>query len=284
MEWELRESKARFGENFGIFGGWLCYNLGMKTFVVSNWKMNFTVGESSVYLNKILKKMPAMKGLEVVVMPSMVALQSLSLQVDRKKIKLGIQNFYHKDYGPYTGEISLTQARGLVDYALVGHSERRFLFNESEREIRQKMAAALRHKITPILCVGETANERMYGEMKDAIRGQLVGGLADVAEDEIEKVMIAYEPVWTLSSVGDLKFASPDQVAEAVAMIRGELKEIYGKKRAEMVPILFGGSVNPNNAGAYLTVPGVNGVMMSRSGLILEQFLDIIEVAKRVIK
>lgn len=256
----------------------------MKTFVVSNWKMNFSVGDSSLFLHKIQKKINPTKGLEIVVLPSMISLQTLSLQVDRKKVKLGIQNFYHKDFGPFTGEISLPQCKGLADYTLVGHSERRYLFHESENDIRQKTAAALRNKFTPIICIGETADERNFGETKDSIRGQLIGSLTDVSLGDAKKIIIAYEPVWSLSSVGEMRFATPDQVSAAISLIREELAIMYNKNIADEVPILFGGSVNPNNAGAYLTIPGVNGIMMSRSGLILDEFIDIIEVAKRVIR
>ena len=148
--------------------------------------------------------------------------------------------------------------------------------------IQKKVAGAIRNKITPILCIGETESERAFGETADVIRDQLVGGLSEVADDELSKVIIAYEPVWAISSTKASKLAAPDDIADAVKLIRKTLEETYGKEVAEKVPVLFGGSVKPSNAGAYLTVPGVNGLLIGGSSLILSEFTDIIEVAKRV--
>ena len=254
----------------------------MKTYVVGNWKLNFNVGEASIYLHKLQKKLPIYRDVEVVIAPPLVALQPLSLQIDRHKMKMAAQNAFYQDYGAYTGETSFNQLRGLVDYVIVGHSERRYIFGEDDKMVSKKVAAAVRNKITPILCIGETESERAYGETADVIRDQLLSGLRDVSEEDIEKVIIAYEPVWAISSVRGAKIASPDEVAEVVKLIRGILKEIYGDKVVENVAILYGGSVNPSNAGAYLTVPGVNGLMFAASSLILSEFVDIIDIAKRV--
>ncbi|MBR3329438.1 triose-phosphate isomerase [Candidatus Saccharibacteria bacterium] len=254
----------------------------MKSYIVGNWKLNFTVGEASIYLHKLLKALSNYRDVEVVVAPSTIALQPLSLQVDRHKMKLAAQNAFYRDYGAFTGETSFSQLRGMVDYAIIGHSERRYIFGEDDKTVEKKVAAAVRNKITPILCIGETESERAFGETADVIRDQLIGGLTDVADDDLDKVIIAYEPVWAISSTKVAKLASPDEVAEAVALIRKTLADTYGKKLAEKVPVLFGGSVNPSNAGAYLTVPGVNGLLIGGASLILNEFTDIIEVAKRV--
>ena len=254
----------------------------MKTYIVGNWKLNFTVGEASIYLHKLLKTIPNYRDVEVVVAPSTLALQPLSLQVDRHKMKLAAQNAFYRDYGAFTGETSFTQLRGVVDYCIVGHSERRYIFGEDDKFVQKKVEAAVRNKITPILCIGETESERAFGETADVIRDQLIGGLSEVADDNIEDVIVAYEPVWAISSTKAAKLASPDEIAEAVKLIRKTLADTYGKEAAEKAPVLFGGSVNPSNAGAYLTVPGVNGLLIGGSSLILNEFADIIEVAKRV--
>lgn len=254
----------------------------MKTYIVGNWKLNFSVGEASIYLHKLLKKLAGHRDVEVVVAPSTIALQPLPLQVDRHKIKLAAQNAFYRDYGAFTGETSFAQLRGICDYAIVGHSERRYLFLEDDKMIAKKVAAALRHKITPILCIGEIESERAFGETADVIRDQLLGGLSEVADDDVDKVIVAYEPVWAMSSVKAAKPATPDEIAEVVRLIRQNLKEVYGAKTAENMPILFGGSVNPSNAGGYLMVPGVNGLLVGGNSLILSEFADIIETAKRV--
>ena len=254
----------------------------MKTYIVGNWKLNFTVGEASIYLHKLLKALPNYRDIEVVVAPSTIALQPLSLQVDRHKMKLAAQNAFYRDYGAFTGETAFSQLRGLVDYAIIGHSERRYIFKEDDKMVAKKVAAAVRNKITPILCIGETESERAFGETADVIRDQLIGGLSEVADDDLDKVIIAYEPVWAISSTKAAKLATPDEIAEVVELIQKNLAEVYGAKLAEKVPVLFGGSVNPSNAGAYLRVPGVNGLLMGGSSLILSEFTDIIEIAKRV--
>lgn len=254
----------------------------MKTFIVGNWKLNFNVGEASIYLHKLQKKLPNYRNVEVVVAPSTIALQPLSLQIDRHKMKLAAQNAFYRDYGAFTGETSFSQLRGVVDYCIIGHSERRYIFGEDDKMVAKKMEAAVRNKITPILCIGETESERSFGETADVIRDQLLGGLRDVSEEDIDKVLIAYEPVWAISSGKNAKIASPDEVAEVVKLIRKTLEEIYGEKVAENMPVLFGGSVNPSNAGAYLTVPGVNGLLIGGASLILSEFADILEIAKRV--
>lgn len=254
----------------------------MRTYIVGNWKLNFTVGEASIYLHKLLKTLSNYRDIEVVVAPSTIALQPLSLQVDRHKIKLAAQNGFYRDYGAFTGEVSFSQLRGIVDYSIIGHSERRHILGEDDKMIAKKVAAAIRNKITPILCIGETESERAFGETADVIRDQLAGGLSEVSDDDIDKVIIAYEPVWAISSTKSAKMATPDEIAEVVKLIRKSLADIYGAKVAENIPVLFGGSVNPSNAGAYLTVPGVNGLLVGGASLILSEFTDIIETAKRV--
>ena len=253
----------------------------MRTYIVGNWKMNFTVGEASIYLHKLLKKITPKKGLVVAIAPSTIALQPLSLQIDRKKIRLAAQNCCGKDYGAYTGETAISQLRGLVDFCIIGHSERRYVFNETDKMIREKVAACVRNNITPILCIGETESERAFGETADVLKDQIATGLADVSREDLDKVIIAYEPVWAISSVKGAKVAVPDDISSSIEIIRTHLKDTYGKP-ADETPVLYGGSVNPSNCGAYLTIPGVNGLLIGGASLIADQFNDIIEIAKRV--
>ena len=256
----------------------------MKTYVMGNWKMNLTVGDSSIYLQRLLKKIKPSRGLEIIIAPSAISLASLSLQLERNKskIKLAAQNFYQKDFGAYTGEISIAQLRGVVSYALVGHSERRFIFGETNKDISQKVAAAIRNGITPVLCIGETENQRNFGETKDVLRDELLGGLSEIDTEDVKKCLIAYEPVWAISSTEQARPATPDEIAASIQLIEEQLVDIYGQETAEQIPLLYGGSVNPNNAGAYLTIPGINGVLVGESSLISDNFNEIIETAKRV--
>lgn len=254
----------------------------MKTYIVGNWKMNFTVGEASLFLHKLLQRVRDYRGMEVVVAPSTVALQPLSLQIDRRKIKLAAQNAYFRDFGAYTGETSISQVKSLVDFIIIGHSERRYIFGETDKTIREKVAAAIRNGITPILCIGETAEERKNDETTDVIRDELLGGLSEVSTEDLDKVIIAYEPVWAISSTKSAKLADPEDVATSLALIRKLLKKTYSDKIAEEIPILYGGSVDPDNVVAYLSLEDCNGLLIGGASLIAPQFIDIIEIAKQV--
>jgi len=251
-----------------------------KTYIVANWKMNFTVGESSIFLKKLSDKITPAKGIQIILAPSIIALQTLSLQVNRREFKLAAQNLYHRDFGAFTGETSASQLRGIADYAIIGHSERRHIFDETDRDIRQKVAAALRNNITPILCVGETADERNYGETDLVLYDQLIGGLSEVSSEDINKVIIAYEPVWAISSSKDAKLATPEEVSDAFRRIRAHLSHLYNDKIGDNATVLYGGSVNPGCVGSYTVVPGVDGFLVGGASLIAEQFTDIVNIIK----
>lgn len=253
-----------------------------KIYIVANWKMNFTPGEASLYLHKLSETVKGGRDIQIVLAPSMVALQTLSLQVNRRQFKLAAQNFYWRDYGAFTGEVSAQQLRGIADYALVGHSERRYIFHEHDKDIRQKVAAALRNRITPILCVGETTSEREDNETDMVIRDQLIGGLSEVAKEDMDKVVVAYEPVWAISSNKGAKLAGLDDVEDAVKCVRKHMADVYGKRCAEDLPVLYGGSVSSSSAGAYLRVAGVDGLLVGGASLIAAEFGSIVNIAKEV--
>ena len=251
-----------------------------KTYIIANWKMNFTPGEASLYLSRLSARIQPSRNVQVVLSPSTVSLQTLSLQINRRQFKLAAQNFYWQDYGAYTGETSISQMRGFIDYAIVGHSERRYVFNESEEDIAQKVAAALRNNVTPVLCIGETALERKDGETKTTIYNQLTNGLHQVSKEDISKVIIAYEPVWAISSNKGAKPAQPTDIAEVELIIRDHIAKLYGNQYAEEIPILYGGSVNSDTAGGYLDIPGIDGLLIGNASLIADSFCAIVETAK----
>ncbi len=249
--------------------------------IVANWKMNFNVQESSIYLDKLTKLVRKRRDVLVVLAPTTLALQSLSLQVNLRQFKLAAQNFYWRDSGAFTGEVSATQLKGVVQYGLVGHSERRYLFHENDKDIRNKVQAALRNNIKPILCIGETTWERASGETADVIRDQLVGGLANVTSEELGDVIIAYEPIWAIGT-GDN--ASPADVSQAVKVIRQTIKHLYGARWANQITILYGGSVTAATAGSYLLTPGVDGLLVGGASTDAYQFEEIIETADEAAK
>lgn len=250
-----------------------------KKLIIGNWKMHLNTHEASLYLHQLEEAIATHRDVQVVVAPTTLTLQSLSLQVNRRKVKLAAQNFYWRDFGAYTGETSATQLRGIVDYGLVGHSERRYIFGEREKDIRYKVQAALRNKFRPILCIGETASERALGETHAVLHDQIVASLANVTSSEVADVVVAYEPVWAIGT-GDN--ANPHDVAKAIASIRRTLKHLYGDKAAKAVQVLYGGSVTPDSASDYLVTPGVDGLLVGGASLRLHDFSTIINKAHNI--
>lgn len=247
-----------------------------KKYIIGNWKMNLGVHEASLYLNKLSKEIKTRRDVEVVIAPTMLALQTLSLQINQRQMKLAAQNFYWRDRGSFTGEVSATQLRGIVSFGIVGHSERRHVFHETDKDTRAKVPAALRNGIRPILCVGETAGERASGETNDVIQDQLLAGLANVTSEELEDVIIAYEPVWAIGT-GDN--ALPTDVVSAIVSIRNQLKHLYGARAANEVPVLYGGSVTADSASDYLALHEVDGLLVGGASLDERAFTTIVEKA-----
>jgi len=247
-----------------------------KKLIVGNWKMHFTVGEASLFLHKLQAQVPSFRDVETVICPNMLTLQSLSLQIDRRKFKLGAQNCYHRDEGAFTGEVSATQMRALVDYIIVGHSERRHIFNEDDKLIALKVQAVLRNGMQPILCVGETAHERVEGETAQVLHAQVSAGLSNVISGEINRVIIAYEPVW---AIGTGQYDKADDAASAIRHIRKHIEAMFGKKAAAGVRILYGGSVDASDAGGYLVAEGVDGLLIGGTSLKALAFSQIIQKA-----
>ena len=238
--------------------------------------MNLNVHEASLFLHQLSNKTEVHRDVEVVLAPTMLALQSLSLQVDRHRFKLAAQNCYWRDHGAFTGEVSASQLHGIADYVIIGHSERRHIFGETDKDIRNKVQAAVRNHLKPILCVGETSLERTAGETADVLHDQLTGGLANLTSEEIEQVAIAYEPVW---AIGTGNNALPHDVEFAVDKIRAGVKHLYGKQASEAVRVLYGGSVTAESAGTYLDTPGIDGLLVGGASLKVDEFAKIIDRA-----
>lgn len=230
-----------------------------------------------MYTHKLLNAIEPHSGTEVVIAPSFLALQSVALQIHHGEFKLAAQDFYWKDEGAYTGEVSAHQLHGLVKYALVGHSERRNVFGERGREIRNKVQAAFRNDIIPVLCVGETALERADGHEADALHDQLVEGLTNITSEEAGQMVIAYEPVW---AVGSGKTPVPSDVEAAVKAIRSQVKHLFGEETATTIRVLYGGSVSIDNAVSFLSVDGVDGLLIGGDSLDAQAFSGIVNKAR----
>ena len=250
-----------------------------KKLIIGNWKMNFNMHEASLYLHKLMSMLAAHRDVEVVVAPTMLTLQSLSLQVNRRIAKLAAQNCYWRDQGAYTGEVPVAHLRGIADYVLIGHSERRHIFIESEKDIRLKVQAAIRNRIKPVLCIGETINEKTLGETKDVLVDQLVSGLANITAEEMENVIIAYEPVWAIGT-GDK--ARLDDVRQVVQIIRQQITQLYGRKAAEQVKVLYGDSIDVDSAADYLRIAKLDGLLIGAASIDAHKFTQIVEKAHKI--
>ncbi len=249
-----------------------------KILVVGNWKMHLNTSQASLLLHRLTEQVPIHKNIEVVLAPSLLSLQPLSIQMDRRKFRLASQNAYWRDEGPFTGEVSFTMLRDLVHYAIIGHSERRHVFNEDLPMIRDKVAAAVRNEITPILCVGETKQERDEGETKQVLHDQLMTALSNLTAEEVADMVIAYEPVWAIGT-GDI--AKPAEIEPVVAFIRNYVRDIFGERAARELQVLYGGSVVPEVIQGYLDIKGVDGFLVGGASLNYHDFSKIVENAYR---
>jgi triosephosphate isomerase len=252
-----------------------------RTLIAGNWKMHLNVQAASLLVNRLDKHIQIHRDIEVVIAPSLLALQPVSLEIDRRKFRLASQDAYYKDEGAFTGEVSFTMLKGLVHYSIIGHSERRIYLEEPLELIRDKVQAAVRNEIAPILCVGETKHERSTGRTNRVIHDQVTTALANLTPEEVASVVIAYEPVWAISTFGG-EVAKPDDIKKVIDLIRHHVSELYGPKIAEAMRVLYGGSVNPDTAGGYLAIDGCDGALVGGASLNYKQFSAIVDVAYRL--
>ena len=252
-----------------------------KTLIVGNWKMHLTTHESSLLVHRLNERIAIHNDVEVVLAPSLLSLQPLSLEIDRRKFRLAAQNAFYKDEGAYTGEVSFTMLRDIVHYAIVGHSERRIHFHETLEVVRDKVQASVRNKIVPILCIGETEQERKAGETRQVLHDQLTTALSNLTSEDIEEIVVAYEPVWAISTFNGI-LAKPHEVQDALNLIRHEISELYGERAAKGVRVLYGGSVDEHIVRGYLELDGCDGALVGGASLNYHQFSAIVESAYRM--
>ncbi len=252
-----------------------------KLLIVANWKMHLNVSQASLLVHRLQERTRIHRDIEVVLAPSMLALQPMSTQIDRRKFRLAAQNAYLKDEGAFTGEVSFTMLRDIVHYVIVGHSERRIYFNESLDMIRDKVQAAVRNDITPILCVGETKHEREEGLTNQVLHDQVTSALSNLTTAEVANVVIAYEPVWAISTFGG-KLAKPREAEAAITFIRAQVESLYGSHTASMIRVLYGGSVDEHLVRGYLEVDGCDGALVGGASINPYKFAGIIDSAYRM--
>ena len=243
-----------------------------KKIVAANWKMNMTQAESAAFVETLVRELAGAKEVEVVIVPPFTALAKVSEALGASEnIKLGAQNMYWEKGGAFTGEISAAMLRELfVRYVVLGHSERRQLFGETDEIVNRKVRAAHEAALRPIVCVGETLEERERGEVEKILGSQLRGSLADLSAKELNETVIAYEPVW---AIGTGKTATPDDAAQVHSLIRYELGRngVTGR-----VPILYGGSVNKGNVLSLLAREELDGVLVGGASLDADDWAELV--------
>ncbi|RME71156.1 MAG: triose-phosphate isomerase [Verrucomicrobia bacterium] len=249
-----------------------------KILIAGNWKMNKTTAEGVELVKEIAAEVGKQSEVEVLVCPPAVALDGGGKALEGTSIKLGAQNMHPKPSGAFTGEISAEMIRHhFATYVILGHSERRTYFFETDAFINEKVLAALKSLLRPILCIGETLEERDADKTLDVIRTQLEGGLAGVSADDMTSVVIAYEPVW---AIGTGRNATPEQAQEVHAFIRKWLTDKFGEAVAQKVRILYGGSMKPVNAADLLAQEDIDGGLIGGASLEARSFVEIINAAK----
>lgn len=248
-----------------------------KKIIAANWKMNMTCGESASYIEILLRELGAESDkVEVVIIPPFTAIPKVSELLSKvQTVKVGAQNMYFAKSGAFTGEVSAPMLQEfLVRYVVLGHSERRTIFGETDEVVNKKAHAAHEAALTPIVCIGETLAERDGGKVEEVLDRQIRGSLAGLSAGDLTKTVLAYEPVW---AIGTGRTASPAQAQDAHAFIRKTLAQFWDGPTAEKVRIQYGGSVKPDNAGTLMSQPDIDGALVGGASLDPRAFAQIVK-------
>ncbi|MEP6937673.1 MAG: triose-phosphate isomerase [Chthoniobacterales bacterium] len=250
-----------------------------KKIIAANWKMNMTQAESADFVETLLLELGEISDVEVVIVPPFTAIAKVTDALgSSQEIKIGAQNMHWERSGAFTGEISATMLRDLyVRYVVLGHSERRQLFDETDEIVNRKVHAAHEASLRPIMCVGETLEQRERGNVEKILSLQLRGSLADLGAKELQETVVAYEPVW---AIGTGKTATAAQAQEAHAFIRHTLREMADENTADRVRIQYGGSVKPDNARTLMSQPDIDGALVGGASLDARSFAQIVQAAR----
>ena len=247
----------------------------MRTpFIAGNWKMYKTVHEAVVYAKEFRGVVKDVKGVEIVLAPSFTALHAVAEATRNTNISLAAQDVFWEREGPYTGAISpLMVKEAGAEYVIIGHSERRTLFGETDASVNRKTMAALAVELTPIVCIGETLEQRDRDETMTVLDRQITDGLDGLTVDRVASLVLAYEPVW---AIGTGRTATPDQAAEAHAHIRRRLRQWFGAAAADQCRLIYGGSVKPDNIQSLMLADNVDGALVGGASLTVRAFADLV--------
>jgi len=250
-----------------------------KPFIAGNWKMHKIIPEAVDLVKALNEESSELADAEIVVIPPSTTLSEVSKTLEGSAIKIGAQNLYWEEKGAFTGEVSASMLKDAgCQYVVIGHSERRQYFGETDETVNKKIKAALAHGLIPIVCIGELLEEREKGETINKVNSQINAGLEGLGKEQMSKIIIAYEPIW---AIGTGLTATPTQAEEVHSFIREKLTEKYGNETASCAIILYGGSVKPDNAFSLLKEQNINGALVGGASLEADSF---IQIAKESIK
>ena len=244
--------------------------------VAGNWKMHKTAGEAVKLTRELLPALEEFDAVDNVICPPFTALAPLSDLLQGMKVKLGAQNLFWEEQGAFTGEISPLMVSELAEYVIIGHSERRAYFGETDQSVNKRLQAALDAGLNPILCIGETLEENEAGKTLEVVTRQLREGMGDLNFSRADDFMVAYEPVW---AIGTGKAATPEGANQVISDIRNELVQILSRAEADQIRILYGGSVKPANAASFFSQSDIDGALVGGASLRADDFTAITEAA-----
>lgn len=250
--------------------------------LVGNWKMNKTINEAVEFAKAVTGPLAAFTNVEAGICAPFVALKPLHDTLAGTSVRLGAQNIHWEEAGAFTGEVSPVMLQGLVDMVIIGHSERRQYFGETDETVNRKLKAALTHGFTPIVCVGENLEQNEAGETEAFVSGQVKAGFEDIPAEQVTDVVIAYEPIW---AIGTGKAATPEQANDTIgSVVRATLASLYGDDVAQQVRIQYGGSVKPKNVEELMSQPEIDGGLVGGASLDPQSFITLVEVTSRLAK
>lgn len=246
----------------------------MRTpFIAGNWKMNKTADEAVTFVREVRHVLNQIEGVDIAFCPPFLSIPALADVLKGTKIGLGAQNMYFEESGAFTGEIAPSMLTPFCDYVIIGHSERRAFFGETDEGVNKKIKAALKHGLTPIVCVGESLDQNEAGETHSFVSGQVRAAFAGFTTEDMEKCVIAYEPIW---AIGTGKTASPAQAGQIIGVtVRGTVADMFGEETAQVVRIQYGGSVKPENAADIMAHPDIDGALVGGASL-KNSFVDLV--------
>ena len=252
----------------------------MRTpFMAGNWKMNKTIAEAVELVTALREKVDTIDGVRVAVCTPFVDLAPVAEALKGSRIEVGAQNMFWEDKGAFTGEVSPVMLKDVASLVIIGHSERRQYFGETDETVNKKVKAALAHGLTPIVCVGESLEQNQAGETESFVRSQVRAGFEGITAEQMKGIVVAYEPIW---AIGTGLAATPEDANRIVGLVRATLAGMYGDETAQEVIIQYGGSMKPGNVEALMAQPEIDGGLIGGAALKAPDFITLVEAAARL--